>query len=620
MKRLSREANRSACFIALIAISTFADASPWTYRGTLNDGGKPANGSYDLRLTLINEGAGQPVSQPITLFKIPVKDGNFAADVDFGLKLDHAPPMKLKVEVAQGGSAFASLGEPTRFDPKSTLAGICWDTTGNVVAAGEFLGSTNNVPVEIKANNRRAARFESGFGSANESIVILGSSANIAVGRGATIGGGGSSAMTCGGGTSSCGNVTDELFATIAGGAGNAIVGPWSVIGGGDSNSTSGSYTAIGGGGRNNINQQAIYATIAGGNSNTVSGQYGAVSGGSINSALGNWSIAAGGQGNAAQSGHSVVSGGSNNFASADGSTVAGGIFNYASGIRGVVAGGESGTASGAYGFVAGGFFNCAGGRSSFAGGRRAQIRPGTASGTVGEGCFGVTATGTADGDGGSFVWADNQDVSVVTTGPNQFIARVSGGAMFNTNALTSSFDDLVIAARPNGSGGDSDVDLAWKSRSGKMGSMYLTDGGGSFTISVPNLGAGVNRLTVAGGSGGNATLSNGGMWTNASSRTFKEGFTAVDPMRILAKVVAMPITTWTYKQSAEGEHIGPMAEDFKAAFDLAGDGKSIGTADADGVALAAIQGLNQKLENENAALRAELDALQQAVKALQQR
>ena len=33
--------NRNACFIALIALSTVADASPWTYRGTLNDGGNP---------------------------------------------------------------------------------------------------------------------------------------------------------------------------------------------------------------------------------------------------------------------------------------------------------------------------------------------------------------------------------------------------------------------------------------------------------------------------------------------------------------------------------------------------------------------------------------------------
>ena len=56
---------------------------------------------------------------------------------------------------------------------------------------------------------------------------------------------------------------------------------------------------------------------------------------------------------------------------------------------------------------------------------------------------------------------------------------------------------------------------------------------------------------------------------------------------------------------------MGPVAEDFKDAFGLAGDGRSIGTVDADGVALAAIQGLNQKLEAENATLRARLDALE---------
>jgi hypothetical protein len=47
----------------------------------------------------------------------------------------------------------------------------------------------------------------------------------------------------------------------------------------------------------------------------------------------------------------------------------------------------------------------------------------------------------------------------------------------------------------------------------------------------------------------------------------------------------------------------------------LAGDGKSISTVDADGIALAAIQGLNAKLESENAALRARLDALEARAK-----
>lgn len=335
--------------------------------------------------------------------------------------------------------------------------------------------------------------------------------------------------------------------------------------------------------------------------------------GGIGNAASGNWSVTAGGQNNAVSGAHGVVNGGSNNSAAGSAGTVAGGLFNTASGGRGIVAGGESGTASGTYGFVAGGFFNCAGGQSSFAGGRRAKVRPGTNSGVAGEGCTGVSASGTAEGDAGSFVWADAQDINYASTGPNQFLVRAAGGVMFNTDATPGSSDDMIIAARAAINGGDADSDVAWLSRSGRKGSIYLADNSGGFIVSLANLTAGSNRLTVV-GTGGSASLTNGGTWTNASSRSFKEGFTAVDPQAILAKVAALPITTWTYKQSAEGSHMGPMAEDFKASFGLAGDGRSIGTVDADGVALAAIQGLNQNLEQaraENQALKTRLDAIE---------
>ena len=42
--------------------------------------------------------------------------------------------------------------------------------------------------------------------------------------------------------------------------------------------------------------------------------------------------------------------------------------------------------------------------------------------------------------------------------------------------------------------------------------------------------------------------------------------------------------------------HVGPTAQDFREAFGLGLDAKSIGTIDADGVALAAIQGLYELL------------------------
>ncbi len=111
------------------------------------------------------------------------------------------------------------------------------------------------------------------------------------------------------------------------------------------------------------------------------------------------------------------------------------------------------------------------------------------------------------------------------------------------------------------------------------------------------------------------ASLSDGDIWTNASSRSLKSGFAAINPLAMLGKLVALPITSWIYKGSAEGTHVGPIAEDFKSAFGPSGDGKSISTVDADGVALVAIQGLNLKLERENVALKARLDALEAKLK-----
>ena len=86
------------------------------------------------------------------------------------------------------------------------------------------------------------------------------------------------------------------------------------------------------------------------------------------------------------------------------------------------------------------------------------------------------------------------------------------------------------------------------------------------------------------------------------SDRNAKENIHAANPRGVLEKVVALPVQTWNYKsQAASVRHIGPMAQDFKAAFDLGESETGISTVDADGVALAAIQGLNQKLEETRA-------------------
>ena len=87
-----------------------------------------------------------------------------------------------------------------------------------------------------------------------------------------------------------------------------------------------------------------------------------------------------------------------------------------------------------------------------------------------------------------------------------------------------------------------------------------------------------------------------------------------MDSNDVLARVVALPIARWSFTNVPGIAHMGPMAQDFHAAFKLGDDETRLAPMDAQGVALAAIQGLNAKLEatvaeqaKENASLRREL-------------
>ena len=67
---------------------------------------------------------------------------------------------------------------------------------------------------------------------------------------------------------------------------------------------------------------------------------------------------------------------------------------------------------------------------------------------------------------------------------------------------------------------------------------------------------------------GNGAYLSAGGVWTNGCSRTFKEDFTPIPGEELLEKIAALQIDAWRYINSTE-RHIGPVAEEFVAAFDV---------------------------------------------------
>jgi hypothetical protein len=114
----------------------------------------------------------------------------------------------------------------------------------------------------------------------------------------------------------------------------------------------------------------------------------------------------------------------------------------------------------------------------------------------------------------------------------------------------------------------------------------------------------------------GSDVEASGNMWATSfnqwSDRNFKEKFIPIDNQAVLKRVITLPISRWNYKTDETTQHIGPMAQDFYAAFNVGPDDKHIATVDEGGVALAAIQGLNQKLEQQGKDKDAEIQTLKQ--------
>jgi len=145
----------------------------------------------------------------------------------------------------------------------------------------------------------------------------------------------------------------------------------------------------------------------------------------------------------------------------------------------------------------------------------------------------------------------------------------------------------------------------------------------------VARTSGGVYYYTNAGLTSGVYVAAGGNSWNSISDRATKENFTPVDGQAILEQLAAMPIQEYNLKsQDASIRHVGPVAQDFYAAFGYGESDLAINMEDADGVALAAIQGLYELnreqaarievLETENAAQQAQIDALAARLDAIE--
>jgi hypothetical protein len=94
---------------------------------------------------------------------------------------------------------------------------------------------------------------------------------------------------------------------------------------------------------------------------------------------------------------------------------------------------------------------------------------------------------------------------------------------------------------------------------------------------------------------GGNLTIA--GSLTQLSDRNAKTNITPLNPQAVLTKLTNLPISQWAYKSTPTVTHIGPMAQDFHAAFGLGADDKHLAPGDLASVAVVGVQELHKTIE-----------------------
>jgi trimeric autotransporter adhesin len=435
----------------------------------------------------------------------------------------------------------------------------------------------------------------------NKYCTVGGGYRNIASGYYSTVGGGyrdssGGDYSTIGGGYD---NTASRYYSAIGGGAGNISSGDASVIGGGAGNAASGSAAAIGGGYENTASD--LFSSIGGGYSNTASGYSSAIGGGYLNAASGGNTTIGGGFYNTASGSYSAIGGGSSDTVNAVYGGVASGYSNLAGNdavdTGAFVGGGYNNSANGPYSFVGGGINNMAGDSYSTVSGGMGNSAIADAA-TVSGGRFNYIFDGLYATIGGGEYNRCEGDFSCIPGGRRDTI-DASGHYSLVYGYGVYCNDDYRVTFFDGSNYGSLNIN-----RDGR-------DGYNSYPIQVGTLSS----------SGLGAYLSIAGVWTNSSSRTFKENFTPFDGPELLRKISALSVTTYNYKNSTE-KHIGPVAEEFVGAFDTGvireSDGKRddqyLAGSDVAGVALAGVQELLKKieyLENKNDQLERRITELE---------
>jgi trimeric autotransporter adhesin len=259
----------------------------------------------------------------------------------------------------------------------------------------------------------------------------------------------------------------------------------------------------------------------------------------------------------------------------------------------------------------------------------------------------------TRAGAYGTFAFGDQVTVTGVDGAAFGASNTVSGTAGFSTGASNNcSGFGCVAMGFTNTAGGQGAVAIGYRvtansdyavalghraSTRGFVGAFVISDASTTdSTVASANnqftsrYAGGYRLYTNATRTTGVTLNAGGSSWNVVSDRSRKENFAAVDGEDVLFRLRSVPVTTWNYiAEGREVRHVGPMAQDWHAAFRLNDDPLTINQGDFDGVNLAAVQALERRtaeqaeriraLEAEVArlhALEARLEALERAAAA----
>ncbi|HXV17529.1 MAG TPA: tail fiber domain-containing protein [Gemmatimonadaceae bacterium] len=246
---------------------------------------------------------------------------------------------------------------------------------------------------------------------------------------------------------------------------------------------------------------------------------------------------------------------------------------------------------------------------------------------------------GTASGVGavaiGSGAQATNDDA--LAMGPSS-IAGGLASIVIGPSIANGSFG--VAIGLQNSASGNFSVAIGKNARTAnRQGSIVLGDGCAGFSSDsvyptannqfVARGCGGIKMYTSQNLSTGVEVAAGGGSWSSLSDRNAKENFTALDGEEILKRLRKVPVSSWNYKtQPSEIRHIGPMAQDFFAAFKVGESERLINSLDIDGVNLAGVRALDtrtakqqaqiEKLERSNAELKKQNEELLKRLEKLE--